>query len=228
MTGNSRTVSSIQDAPHQRLAEIVARHAAAPFRKPVAEHGRRAFETAAASWHAAGGAPLILDAGCGVGLSTRRLARRYPDHFVLGVDRSADRLGRQVHWDGEAPANMLLLRADLVDFWRLVHAAGIRLARHYLLYPNPYPKPAQVQRRWHAHAVFPTLLALGGVFECRSNWRVYVDEMAAALRQAAGVPVSVEAIAPCGVAGDDAPLTPFEEKYAASGHALWRCAAILP
>ena len=61
------------------------------------------------------------------------------------------------------PANAVLIRADLVDFWRLLADNGVRLARHYNLYPNPWPKIGHLARRWHGHPVFPALLELGGV-----------------------------------------------------------------
>jgi tRNA G46 methylase TrmB len=109
------------------------------------------------------------------------------------------------------------VRADLVDYWRLLHETAIRPARHYLLYPNPWPKIGQLHRRWHGHAVFPVVAALGGAFECRSNWRVYIEECAAALAQ-----LSEKAVA-CEAFETDAPITPFERKYLESGHALWRC-----
>jgi tRNA G46 methylase TrmB len=207
---------------HDDLAQQVAKHAATVFRKPVTDYNRSAFDASIAAWEAHGRAPLILDAGCGVGLSTLHLAARHPDHFVIGVDQSADRLARQVHWPDALPANSMRLRADLVDYWRLMLASGVRPARHYLLYPNPWPKKQHLGRRWHGHPVFPTVVALGGQLECRSNWRIYIDECAAALTQLTGMPVQTESF--------DAltPITPFEEKYRASGHALWRCRLALP
>lgn len=217
MQANSRPVSSIQNAPHLQLAHQIARHLATPFLKPVMPYNQVAFLLFRQQWAAAGEPPLILDAGCGVGLSTLHLAARWPDHFVLGIDQSADRIGRQTQWAGDPPPNALLLRADLVDFWRLLHQAEIALDRHYLLYPNPWPKPAHLGRRWHGHAVFPVLVALGGVIECRSNWALYVDEFALGLRQLDVPDVLVESWR------TDFPITPFETKYAASGHALWRC-----
>ncbi len=214
----SRPVTSNQPGPHEQLAAIVARHAGSRFLKPVSAHTQDAFAAGRAAWLASA-APLILDAGCGVGMSSLRLAARFPSHFVIGVDQSADRLGRDLRWDGERPSNCLTLRADLVDFWRLMLAHGMHPDRHYLLYPNPWPKKAQLGRRWHGHPVFPTLVALGGRVECRSNWQTYVDEFAAALAQLTGRQVASEAL-PADPAG---PLTPFEEKYRRSGHGLWRC-----
>ena len=216
MAGNSRFISSAQSGPHDDLAALVHRHLDHPFRKPILDYNRQAFSAALAArdaWNP--GAPLVLDAGCGVGWSTLRLAERYPDHFVIGVDQSSDRIGRGKPL--ALPANALFVRADLVDFWRLLRAADIRLARHYVLYPNPWPKIGHLARRWHGHAVFPDLLALGGVIECRSNWRIYIEELAIAIGLATGKVASCQPWLPEGE-----PLTPFEKKYLASGHALFR------
>lgn len=218
---NSTPISSAQSGVHEQLAALVARHAAHPFRKPVTDYNRRAFAHSMAAWRAAGEPPLILDTGCGVGLSTLNLAAQYPDHFVIGIDQSADRLARNTLWEGPEPGNLCFVRADLVDYWRLALDAGLRPARHYLLYPNPWPKIGHLARRWQGHAVFPAIVALGGIIECRSNWRIYVEEFAAALRQLGAADAQAEAYL------TDAPITPFERKYLASGHALWRCATDL-
>jgi len=101
-------------------------------------------------------------------------------------------------------------------------AADIRPARHYILYPNPWPKIGQLARRWQGHAVFPAIVALGGVLECRSNWDVYVEEFALAVEWLSGVKPAVEVWNP------ETPVTPFERKYLASGHPLHRCVATLP
>lgn len=222
MPGISRPVATNQNGPHRDVGRRVERALGNPLRKPVAEHTRVAF-VRAHTWLERQGAParpLILDAGCGVGISTRRLAARFYDHLVIGVDRSAERLSRE---HGEVSDNALLVRADLVDFWRLALAAGWQPVRHYLLYPNPYPKAAHLKRRWHGHPVLPALLALGGRLELRSNWRLYVEEFAQALERATGVRRPVE---PWML--EEGGLSPFEIKYHASGHKLWRLTAELP
>lgn len=167
-------------------------------------------------------APLVLDAGCGTGLSTARLAALHPEAWVIGVDRSAARLARQ----GAAEqliqrGRALWLRADLVDVYRLARRAGLQLHAHYLLYPNPYPKPAQLRRRWQGHPVFFDLIALGGALSLRSNWWVYVKEWEQALRFA-GVGSELSQLG-----WQAQPLSPFEAKYQASGHALWQLRASL-
>ncbi|MHB0776162.1 tRNA (guanine(46)-N(7))-methyltransferase TrmB [Halomonas sp. WWR20] len=213
MHANSRPIVTNQAGPHEDLERRVTRALQHPWRKPIAAHTQRAFE-AAETWYAARDRPLILDAGCGVGISTRRLALAFADHVVIGIDRSADRLSRD---HGVLPDNALLVRADLVDFWRLALMAGWRPARHYLLYPNPYPKAAHLKMRWHGHPVFPTILALGGRLEVRSNWRLYIEEFAQAIAYVSGQRPEVERHIP-----QDAFLTPFESKYHHSGQTLWR------
>lgn len=217
MYANSRVPTSAQTGIHEHLPILLDRHAAAPFRKPYADYNRAAFaDSLERRERIAPAAPLILDACCGVGESSIALARAFPGHYVIGVDQSASRLQRGKPGAGELPENLDLVRADLVDYWRLLAEAGIRLDRHYLLYPNPWPKITHLSRRWHGHAVFPAMLALGGRLECRSNWPIYVEEFAFAVARLSGRKAPVEAFVPGNA------LTPFERKYLDSGHSLWR------
>lgn len=219
MFANSTPVHSTQQGLHPDLSHYVQRALDNQWQRPVADHTRAAFEHAQRFYQAHGG-PLILDAGCGTGRSTRQLARRYPHACVLGIDRSADRLSRDYSRElGDFPDNALLVRADLVDFWRLAHLAGWQPARHCLFYPNPYPKASQLKRRWHAHPVFPVLLALGGALELRSNWQIYVEEFALAIRQATGQSPRVGALS---LTAESEFISAFEHKYFDSGHTLWQ------
>lgn len=212
---NSRIPTSAQVGVHEQLERRVKRHLSEPFLKPFAEYNVQALDRALQGWDQQ--APLILDAGCGVGHSTIELARNYPDHWVIGVDQSEDRLNRRKPYpDAMLPANMVFVRADLVDFWRLLGNAGLTLTRHYVLYPNPWPKIGHLGRRWHAHPVFPAIAALGGLLECRTNWQVYAEEFAFALELVTGERVVWE------THEATTPLTPFERKYRDSGQALYR------
>jgi len=218
MYANSRIVQSNQDAPHPRLHEIVSRHLHMPYRRVPSDAGRRAFESVVDRLRE----PFVLDAGCGTGASTLTLAARFPQMFVLGVDKSATRLvvGQRLLAKDDGPRNAFLLHCELVDFWQLAAAAGLRCARQYLLYPNPWPKAEQLKRRWHAHAVFADMLKLGGLVELRTNWRIYADEFVQALHIAG-------CAGRCAVFAPSQPLSPFERKYGASGHELRCCSADL-
>ena len=222
MQANSRIPTSAQTGIHEHLPTLLDRHRGSPFRKPYTDYNRAAF---AASMErrerVAPDAPMILDSCCGVGESSIALALAFPEHYVIGVDQSESRLMRKSEGKSDLPHNLDLVRADLVDYWRLLCDAGIRLDRHTLLYPNPWPKIGHLSRRWHGHPVFPAMLQLGGVLECRSNWRIYIDEFCFAIEYLTQRPAVCEPFAP------ECALTPFERKYQNSGHPLYRTRVVL-
>ncbi|MDR0529626.1 MAG: methyltransferase domain-containing protein [Zoogloeaceae bacterium] len=231
MFANSRPVSSRQTSIHPHLEQVLARHFVSSFLRPVHNVSfetfdgfLRAFEQWESRRRENKRKNLILDAGCGVGWSSVTLARRHPDCFVLGVDQSAHRLargGKARAENAQDTGNLHFARADLVDFWRLLQMANLKLRAQYLLYPNPWPKPAHLRRRWHGHPVFPVLLSLGGFLECRSNWKIYVDELAFACFSG-GYAAQTTLFTPDTESGNPIFLTPFERKYHASGQTLWR------
>ncbi len=215
--GNSRSVTSKQTRVHDRLSELVTRYQRTTNHRPVADHTLRAFERVQ-RWLVHCEHDLLLDAGCGTGQSTALLAQRYPQAQVVGLDRSAARLRK--HQPIDVP-NYLLVQADIHDFLRLARQNDWHVARAYLLYPNPYPKASQVQRRWHASPVMPDLMQISHHVEVRSNWRLYCEEFAHA----------------CSLYGwqwqlsqvkDNAPLTLFEKKYQQSGQICWRVVCEAP
>lgn len=118
-----------------------------------------------------------------MGRSSQYLGTIYPDHIILGVDRSLARLQRNLIYRQQSTNNnVFLVRAELTDFWRLFLESPLGyVEKHYLLYPNPYPKKCRFQNRWYAHPSFPLLLQLGGKeLVVRSNWKAYLEDFAKA------------------------------------------------
>ena len=222
MFANSRAVSSNQSGVHNDLDKVVRKHLASVWQAPIADHDRAAFEQARA-WRGDSGhdRALMLDSGCGTGRSSVLLAHANPDALVIGVDQSANRLERGGRRWLQPPENLLFLRADCTGLWRLMQQAGWQLARHQILYPNPWPKSAHLKRRWQGHPVWPSVLTLGGELELRSNWPVYLEEVQGALA-ISGINA---VLAPLAVDGEAA--TDFEEKYLASGQTVWQLTASL-
>ena len=208
----SRSIISNQNGVHDNLERVVKKHMATIFQKPVADHTRKAFDEVHQRVTEAG-RPIVFDSCCGVGESSRFLARKFPEYTVVGVDKSLKRLTKEGY--GDEPENLILVRADLNDFYRLAHEHGWQLVRHYILYPNPWPKADHLKRRWHGAPIFPTMVALGGRIEVRSNWKIYLDEFQQALKLM-GRGSDVETY------DADNPITPFERKYKDSGQDLWR------
>lgn len=216
MPGNSRQIESPQRQLHPQLARQVRRHADSAWRKPAQAVDLPALDTLERALADHSGA-VVLDSFCGTAHSTAQLARDRPDALVVGIDQSAHRLRRHPL----LPDNALLLQAHAEAVWRELARRGIALDAHYLLYPNPWPKPGHLGRRVHGHPAFPLLLALGGRLELRSNWQLYVEEFGVALHLL-GHPARIAAV-PSGVRA----LTRFELKYRQSGHTLWQLTADL-
>ena len=216
VTGDSKVIVTNQTGIHEKLEQIVEKHLSHPFQKPYQSHTKAAFAEIDEIVQAFNG-PVILDSCCGVGQSTRLLAKRNPDALVIGVDKSAHRINRNVeeNFDGD---NYHLIRADLNDFYRLVKAANWPISKHYILYPNPWPKSKHIQRRWHGSAVFPVLISLGEEIILRSNWRLYLEEF----QQAADIAGLIGEMSKVTQASNEEPLTPFEAKYQASDQQCWQ------
>jgi len=211
----SRQVRSSQKTVHARLEKLLESHLASEWRQPLHQPSVQAFE-ALEPLLAGSSGRLVLDSGCGTGESTRLLARLMPECLVVGVDKSVSRLGKTgAESLPHRENNAIWLRADLTTFWRLALGAGWRLHRHYLLYPNPWPKPGDIQRRWHAHPVFPAMLQLGGRLEMRCNWEIYALEFALAVNRALGTHLEPARLT------ESPPISPFERKYRNSGHPLY-------
>lgn len=191
--GPNETIYTIKCPPTdpEKLKAVVRKHVTHLDRflysKPIAAHTRASFSLVQDRLYEK---QVILDSGCGTGRSSLLLGEQNSNCNVIGVDRSFVRLGknRQISSNDfdeayvqQVSENVWLVRADLVDFWRCCLQAQdmIHIAEHYLLYPNPYPKPARLQSRWYGHPSFPLLLSLGQEkIVVRSNWELYLKEFA--------------------------------------------------
>lgn len=224
ITGDSKAIITNQTDIHEKLDEVVQKHLSHPFKKPYQAHTKQAFaamdEHVQAFLTADPSGEIILDACCGVGQSTRLLAEKNPKALVIGVDKSAHRINKNVvgftEKEGCQADNYHLVRADLNDFYRLVKAANWPVGKHYILYPNPWPKSKHLQRRWHGSAVFPQMSSIGKTLILRSNWPLYLQEF----QQAAAKVNLFGTLNELDVT--EQPLTPFEAKYQASGQICWQ------
>lgn len=224
ITGDSKEIITNQTGIHEKLDEVVQKHLKHQFQKPYQIHTEQAFAEMDAlvrtflTDNPTG--EIILDACCGVGQSTRILAEQNPQALVVGVDKSAHRISRNVEGftqkDGYQAHNYHLVRADLNDFYRLVKTANWPVSKHYILYPNPWPKSKHLQRRWHGSAVFPQMTGIGKSLILRSNWRLYLEEFQQAAKQVNLLGSISE------LATNEQSLTPFEAKYQASGQVCWQ------
>lgn len=158
-----------------------------------------------------------LEIGAGVGLHAIRYALANPDRTLVAIERTEVKfagLARR-HLGHGSPANLLPLRADAVQFVTHFVAPG-RLARVFLLYPNPYPKPKHANLRWYNSPFMSELaqkMARGAELTLSTNLEWYAE--GARL----GLPAHFDfrLIRERTLDARDPPRTHFEKKYLARG-----------
>lgn len=219
LEGNSRSITSNQNGIHEDLEKVVRKHLSTEFKKPYAAHSLSVFAelTKQVEQYLAQYPEnkLILDSCCGVGESTYHLAKQHPDCLVIGIDKSEHRIDKHQHHHASELTNFILLRGDLNDLWRLIAQVNWPICHHYILYPNPWPKSKHLQRRWHGAPVFSFIGQLSEKLTVRSNWQIYIEEFAQAVKL-----TGVDAC--CNTYHSDNAMTPFERKYWASGQSSFQ------
>ncbi len=225
----SKEIKSAQTTVHSKLEQVLNRHTKNTWKAPIKEHTKTAFRALLDVCSDELDAGFILDSGCGTGTSSLRLAEQNPERLVIGIAQSPQRLGRgelsagdKANLESQAVRvkNCILLRAEAADFWRLLAQENLVPDEIKIYYPNPWPKPTHLLRRWHGHPVFPLLLKLGAPIEARSNWKIYLDEFALAAQLLGNSALVVEELG--SESFEDGFVSPFEKKYFNSGHSLWR------
>jgi len=211
------TFRTTQIGPLSNLDQIVKKHACTYYRRPIPQHQIFALEQVK-NFIIQKDLPIIIDSGCGTGLSSELLAQQYPNHWVIGFDKSQDRLSRMRK---TSPPNCLVVRADLIDMWRLLLQQNWPITHHFIFFPNPWPKASQVKRRFHAHPVFSCMIKLAAYLELRTNWKIYADEFFEALK-ILGHDASLEN------KSDSSYMTLFEKKYQESSSQIYIIKSLRP
>ena len=221
MKSISKPVTSNQTDIHENLEKTLSRLDLNNYQRPISEFSKETF-TEIVEWIDTFSREfeVILDMGCGVGESSYHLACQNPDKLVIGVDRSLKRLETKNLFKDKVPDNLLLIRGELLDLWYLFATSTQfepkRIFKQYILYPNPSPKSKDLKRRWHASPVAPYIFKLHAPIELRTNWKIYGDEFAFAAKFFG---FSGEL---CVLSEGSFVLTPFERKYQASKHEIFK------
>ena len=159
---------------------------------------------------------LLLDLGCGAGLNVIRTATARSGMGLIAIERTRNRfLALRNRLDHHHLPNVFAVNLD-AQHWLPPNLSQPVVEHVYLLYPNPYPKERQANKRWHRHPLMHLLLTLlvpGGRIEVASNEAWFLEECAAYMTEFWGLEAeSVSMLAPQAVA-----RTHFEKKYLLQG-----------
>ena len=211
---SSRLIKSNQEQVYPGLSHLVLKRKNNLFEKPFALHTLNSFDIFLKKIESEK-RRFILDSGCGTGDSSLYLSSIFKEELVVAIDKSAERIRK-----ARGNSNILYLQADCIDFWRLLLKNSFFPDKHYLFFPNPWPKKKHLGRRWYGHPVFSTLMQISGHLHCRSNWPLYIEEFKEAIRTLKTHHVSQSRYRPKNC------ITGFEKKYYASGHELFYFTAL--
>ena len=211
MRHNTYEIISTQRKPYDKCELVATKHSNKAYKRPITKTQTQIF-TKLNKLVQKFARPVILDSGCGTGVSTIFLASKFKNHLVIGIDRSELRLSK-IH---EKPDNCLFIRANLEDIWRLIAKSDWAIDHHFIFYPNPYPKIKDYKKRWHGHPVFPTLISLSKKLTLRSDWKIYLEEFAIATKAITNIEGLVKPYL------TEEPISRFEEKYKKAGHQTYQ------
>ncbi|MCO4753703.1 MAG: hypothetical protein KC478_04440 [Bacteriovoracaceae bacterium] len=216
MSGNSKPVTATAYREEEDLLKIASKFTIDTYKRPSED--KDAMK--AILLEKLQGKRVVFDTGCGIGESSFKLAQKYSDQIVLGVDKSVSRIERNNSFKKDVPSNLLLLQADLQDVWPALYELqkdnALEVTKQYILYPNPWPKLKGVKRRWYANPMLSFILELSSNIEIRSNWKRYLEDFALVAGHVGKRQCELQEFTPVEF------LTPFEKKYSLSGQALYQ------
>ncbi len=93
--------------------------------------------------------PIVLDIGCGTGHSSLFLATKYPESVIIGIERTKDKFSKFIKNIKNSEANNIIaINEDAIPFiTQFINDRAIDEV--FILYPNPYPKAKQSNKRFH-------------------------------------------------------------------------------
>jgi tRNA (guanine-N7-)-methyltransferase len=176
--------------------------------------------------------PVLLDVGCGKGEHTIALAKRRPDHNVVGIDLKAARLhagATLAHEQGLS--NVAFFQMEWRRIPRLISAAEVEEA--HVLFPDPHPKQREAHRRLTTPEnliVFQRILRPGARIHLRSDSPSFLEYTAAMVAEVGGAVVEYQANLPADLADhDDRSIhTLYESRFREEGRDIGYLCFYLP
>ncbi|MFZ8934648.1 MAG: SAM-dependent methyltransferase [Bacteriovoracaceae bacterium] len=95
--------------------------------------------------------PVVVEIGAGVGLHPIMYSQEFPDHQVLAIERTRSKFEKFERRLNNHPhiKNCTAIHEDAISV--ITHLIGdAQVDRYFILYPNPYPKKNDQNKRFYA------------------------------------------------------------------------------
>ena len=124
--------------------------------------------------------PVDLEIGCGAGYHPIHYAQSHPGRTLIAIERTRTRYARfESRMAGHPELRNIVPVNDDAVHWVTHRVPRQSLERIFLLYPNPYPKSSQANKRWHFMPFMKRLLHClrpGGELFMATNMAFYAEE----------------------------------------------------
>ncbi len=168
-------------------------------------------------------AKLCIEIGCGVGLHPIQWCSHNPGKSLLAFERTKDKFNSfSRRSENHHLPNLYPVHADASD-WLPSFWEDQKVDEIYMLYPNPYPKEKQANKRWHRSAFCHYLLSIlkqGGVIHTATNEVFFAEECLTYAKEFWGLETVTAETLPKD--GSWVPRTHFEKKYLLRGETCFK------
>ncbi len=166
-------------------------------------------------------APVVLEIGCGMGVTTAQIAAARPDTDFIGIEVHGPGVGNLCKLiEAQGLTNLRVMQHDATEVVRDMIAPD-SLAGVHVFFPDPWPKKRHHKRRILQPAFVSELakrLAPGAYLHCATDWEEYAVHMLAVLGAESLLENTSSDYAP---RPDYRPLTKFEVRGMRLGHGVW-------
>lgn len=165
--------------------------------------------------------PIIIEIGAGAGLHAIQYAKKNPHHFIIPIERTKIKahalLQRVLHHP--ALTNIYPVYGDAIE-WICRHCQPNEINAYYILYPNPYPKAKQANKRFMHMPFMAKLIETlqpGGTITLATNIVSYYEEAKLSFKTVWQLELVSDKVIP----PDTQARTHFEKKYLARGESCF-------
>ena len=165
---------------------------------------------------------LVIEIGAGVGLHPIQYGLAHPNSMIVAIEKTSEKYQKmQRRLQHHHLDNVYPVQANAIQ-WVSQNLHEEEVDDYFILYPNPYPKASQRNKRFINMPFMQKLwqtLKIGGHLTLATNEDFYYLEAVETWQTLPFLEVIEIGRVPC----DVKPRTHFEKKYLERGEQCWHC-----
>jgi tRNA (guanine-N7-)-methyltransferase len=169
--------------------------------------------------------PLDIEIGAGVGWFALDYCQKNPDRFLVAIEKTIEKFEKfeRAFENKNSPENLLPVHAHAINW--ITHLIPLKsVSNYFILYPNPYPKEGQANKRFHRMPFMARVLETmkkDGEITFATNVESLADEIIDYCERVWGLTLKEEKKLTKKDLKAWTPRTPFEKKYLERGETCW-------